>query len=430
MNETKNDNAWNKIFAQYDIIEEVQDNGQYIISAKDIKEFREPRLMVKFDQITSKPKKFKENHLSILPISRREYIISNFDSHHKLESKIHNTMNVEFPNCVESIDINNIYSESIALNSASAIGIISDFFDVNKNELIATVNGKKGSGKFDFKVDRKTGDELNVKVSNSQIEVDGAWESWDFLSLFEAKLDFMDDFIIRQLYYPFRTFEQIVNKEIRNVFFIYSNNQFSLYEYFFDDKFDYNSIKLTKQSHYSLYDGEVELEDVTGVYESINMVSEPKTPFPQANSFGRVISLCEHLKSEKLNKQQIAEKYSFDERQSDYYTNAGIYLDLIKKENINRVAFFSLTETGEKIFNLFYKEKQLELVKCILKHEVFYKVFKEYVKTGEMPSKHVIVDYMYKSNLYNIESPDTFERRSSTISGWIKWILNLTESEI
>ena len=46
----KNDIAWKKLFEKYDILDEISNNGYYEISADQIKEFREPRLMTKFDQ--------------------------------------------------------------------------------------------------------------------------------------------------------------------------------------------------------------------------------------------------------------------------------------------------------------------------------------------------------------------------------------------
>lgn len=44
-----NDNAWESLFEKYHIVEEISRNGAFGISASQIKEFREPRLMTKFD---------------------------------------------------------------------------------------------------------------------------------------------------------------------------------------------------------------------------------------------------------------------------------------------------------------------------------------------------------------------------------------------
>lgn len=74
--ETRNDAAWHLLFEKYDILHHIEQEGCFQISATQIKEFREPRLMAKFDHIINLPKLFKQNKLSILPITRGDYIIS------------------------------------------------------------------------------------------------------------------------------------------------------------------------------------------------------------------------------------------------------------------------------------------------------------------------------------------------------------------
>lgn len=65
-----NDQAWEKLFQEYGILEKIKQRGFFNISADQIKKEREPRLMVKFDHSVSRPKIFCDNRLSILPITR------------------------------------------------------------------------------------------------------------------------------------------------------------------------------------------------------------------------------------------------------------------------------------------------------------------------------------------------------------------------
>lgn len=65
-----NDTAWEYLFDKYDISNRVDIYGDFIISATQIKEVREPRLMAKFDHVVNLPKIFADNGLSILPITR------------------------------------------------------------------------------------------------------------------------------------------------------------------------------------------------------------------------------------------------------------------------------------------------------------------------------------------------------------------------
>ena len=76
-----NDTAWQELFDKYDILGNIQRNGQFIISSNQIKEFREPRLMTKFDHRINLPTIFADNGLAILPITRGDYIISSFSAY-------------------------------------------------------------------------------------------------------------------------------------------------------------------------------------------------------------------------------------------------------------------------------------------------------------------------------------------------------------
>lgn len=71
-----NDTAWERLFDKYHILDKIEHQGQFAISAAQIKEFREPRLMTKFDHKINLPEIFAENHLSILPVTRGDYVIS------------------------------------------------------------------------------------------------------------------------------------------------------------------------------------------------------------------------------------------------------------------------------------------------------------------------------------------------------------------
>lgn len=68
-----NDRAWEQLFDKYHILDEISNNGSFTISAEQIKEFREPRLMTKFDHKVNLPKVFADNGLAILPITRGDY---------------------------------------------------------------------------------------------------------------------------------------------------------------------------------------------------------------------------------------------------------------------------------------------------------------------------------------------------------------------
>ena len=421
MPENQNEQAWQKLFKKYDIINCIEKNKIFKISATQIKEFREPRLMAKFDHKINLPKIFQDNDLSILPITRGEYIIGNFDSYHNFEPDSKRVFKMSMPNNIQSLDCENIFSETTALNVAFASEIISDFID--DAEIFPTVSGRMGADTFDFFIKHtKDNTPYQIHAQNPQIEIDAAYEGIKNLTIFEAKRELAEDFLIRQLYYPYRTWREKITKPVKTVFFVYSNGIYRLYEYNFENPKNYNSLKLVKQKNYSVEDTTINLEEIQNILCNIQFKPEPNLPFPQANNFERVINLCELLDKNILTDEEITENYAFDVRQTGYYTRAAMYLELVQKSDSDK---YAITDFGKQIFKLSFKQRQLSYCKCILSHKVFADTLKKYFELAEMPSTEEIVDIMKNSNLYKIESDSTYVRRASTIKKWLNWIISL-----
>ena len=303
-------------------------------------------------------------------------------------------------------------------------GILDDFLQVERN--VATFSGRMGTGNFDFYVDTFYGGKQNIHVSKAQCEIDGGFENDDSVVIIEAKNVVHRDFHIRQLYYPYRLWKEKVKKPIRLVFSVYSNMIYRLFEYRFDEIEDYSSISLVKSKNYSLQDTTITQEDLLNVRRDTEITENDdkdkrKVSFPQANVMEKVISLMENLYHNPMTKQQIAELMNFDERQSDYYYNAGCYLELFQKaENNDR----ELTRLGERVFKMNYKERQLHIVSLILKHKIFADFFDSIINTGSLPNKKEIEERMIALNICN--NCDTLSRRANSVLGWLKWIFNLT----
>ncbi|MCL1857779.1 MAG: hypothetical protein FWF92_00920 [Oscillospiraceae bacterium] len=264
-----------------------------------------------------------------------------------------------------------------------------------------------------------------MKVNNSQIEIDAAYEGIKGLALFEAKRDLSEDFLVRQIYYPFRVWEKRITKPVRSLFLVYSNGIYRLYEYAFQDLNNYNSLVLINQKNYSIEDTTIEITDVQTVLKNARIVAEPQIPFPQADSFERVINICELLNGQELNRSEVTERYAFDERQTNYYTDAARYLGLLEKRKDGGMPIYRLSENGKRILYLNYKRRQLAFCNSILSHKSFGNTLHKYLENGNMPTTSEIINIMKQSNIYNIESDSTFERRSSTIKGWLNWVIGL-----
>ena len=274
-----NDIAWEQLFKKYDILKHIERTGQFQISSKQIKEVREPRLMSKFDHTINLPQIFSDNKLSILPVTRGDYVIAHFDAYHTFEPNNFSVTKVSLPAYIQSLDSSNIPSEAIALNCAVVAGIIADF--LGDEEIVSTVSGRMGSGVFDFSINNLGNDSsYTVTVNNSQIEIDAAYEGIRSLALFEAKRDLSDDFLVRQLYYPYRVWKNRVTKPVRPLFLVYSNGIYHIYEYKFADPGNYSSIVLVQQRNYTVEDTTITTDDIQQVLHSSICKVEPQLPFP------------------------------------------------------------------------------------------------------------------------------------------------------
>lgn len=422
---TKNDKAWQELFDKYRILEAIQYSGRFEIEAGTINTVREARLMAKFDHFVNLPQIFKENRLTILPVSRSKYVIGKFESYLSVTYDDVATGMISPPRFIESITYNNLYSESLALHYAYLAGIMDD---IAGEPTYLTVSGRMSSNKFDFKVRNVETRQFDpIRVDNSQCEIDGGYESKNSFIIVEAKNYTVEDFLIRQLYYPYRLWDGKLKKTIIPVFMTYSNDCFSFFIFCFDRNDEYNSIKLVKQLKYAVAPDKIELRDIIPVFHNAKIKAEPAIPFPQADRFERVIDLLGLLYGNELTKNFITQNYQFDARQTDYYTNAAIYLGLIRKYRGATEIFYSLTDQGRRIMGLDFKNKYLSLVNCLLEHEVFYKVLGRYFVVSSIPDKQDIADIMRSSYIYGVsaDSHHTIERRAQTVLSWIAWIIGL-----
>lgn len=419
-----NDAAWEKLFVKYDILKAIRTQGSFRISGPQIKEFREPRLMAKFDHSVNLPKLFADNKLAILPVTRGDYVISDYAAYHSFEVGSASVTRVSLPDYIQSLNENKITSEAIALNCAAAAGILEDFLE--DDHLLPTVSGRMGSGEFAYNIASTRGNTAHtVSVNRAQIEIDAAFEGRKSLALIEAKRELADDFLVRQLYYPYRAWRSRITKPVRPIFMIYSNGIYRLYEYKFMNPDSYNSLQLIKQKNYSLEEMDISAADIQDILSSARVVAEPKKPFPQADSFERIINLCELLNGQVLSCNDVTDRYAFDARQTRYYTDAADYLGLLEKCRDDGNIIYRLTSMGRKILGFRYRQRQLTYCNLILSHAPFAETLKEYFTAGFMPDKEHIIRIMKNSNLYNVQSDNTYARRASTIRGWINWIVGL-----
>ncbi|UBH22768.1 type II restriction endonuclease [Macrococcus armenti] len=427
-NQYSTQEAWRLLIDELDIKQKVEKKNFVKVSAKKIKEYKEPRVMCKWDSSYQRPKILRDNNISILPISRREYVLGNFDLYCKLpELDKEEATKIKVPH-FESINTDTISSEAKAISVMNLSGILEDFLNVEDN--FSTFAGKMGVGKFNFDVKIKNSNKkINIQVDKSICEIDAGYENDDSIVIVEAKNVVNSDFHVRQLYYPYRLWDTIVSKPIRLVFAVYTNKIFRLYEYRFKDIQDISSIELVNYKLYSIDSTDIQISEIKAIHKKTKIETDDnmsqfsksnKVPFIQADSFDKVISLIENLYDNPMNKFEVAEEVlNVDPRQSDYYFNAAKYLGLLYKDSKGDML---LTPLCDKMMNMSYKQRIMIILQQIFKHQIFYEIFKQYFDTGALPTQNEIIEKMRK---YNVCSENVIHRRSKSVISWLNWIINL-----
>ncbi len=426
---SKNDQAWEIIFEEEQILNLIARRGFFQISSTRINQQREARLMTKFDHAVQLPQIFKDNNLTIQPISRGNYVIGAFESYFPLPKK--STVEViyrELPANIETLEASNIYSESSAIICAFLSGMIDDVLGEATN---FTVLGRMSTGTFDYKIrNLKTGLFHDIKVTNSQCEIDGGFEGESQFAIIEAKSETINDFIVRQLYYPYRLWNSKIEKEVVPIFLTISNDIFTFYRFRFNEEDLYNSLELVSERRYCISKSDIEMSDIRSILTETKIVpDDDNIPFPQADSFPRIIDLLGRLynANESLSKDEITLIYAFEERQTHYYVTAAIYLGLVTREQkATQEVTYSLSKHGYFVMSQHPRERNIKLLKCILQHRIFNDSLAAWLQKAESLSKEEIVSIMGKGNeKIAVGSETTRRRRASSVRGWIEWILEL-----
>jgi hypothetical protein len=419
----KIDTAWEQLFERHDILKRVDGEGVVRISARQIREFHEARLMAKFDQSAQLPTIFRAHRISILPVTRGDYLIGPFDTHTQVPYRDENTpKRVKIPQ-LQTIDARNLYSEAAVLFFAYNSGIINDVMEDEKVHF--TVNGRMGSGNFSFSIKNALDPKIQfpIDVKNSQIEIDAGFEGSNAFVICEAKNQASEELLIRQLYYPYRLWSEKISKPVIPVFLAFSNDVFHVFVYRFEDKQNYNSIVLKDYRKYTFEDEEISLQEVVEQWKSTRVILEPNETFPQADCFPRVLDLLTVLREDDLTRNEVTLKYEFDPRQTNYYTSACKYLGLIDCSS----GVYRLTSATRTIMSLPYKAKHMELIKKILERPVFYRAFHFFIEHNALPDNQVICQIMKTASLPINDT--TIKRRASTVRGWLEWMIKISNTE-
>ncbi len=421
---SRTNEAWKTLFDRHNIPDELQRHGRFVISAGEIKKEREPRLMAKFDSRDARPAIFKQHEIGILPVQNGTYVLLKEDVYYDVNSapgKIISHSPGELRHVVGIPWRESLRSESQALDAAFISSMLSEFTG-QKTHL--TIRGRLRTPEFDFCV----GDtRLNVK--GVQVQIDAGFESADRIYLIEAKNGEREDFIIRQLYYPFRMWNIIQDsKEIVPVFVTYSNRVFTFRSYRFREPNQYNSITLRRQRSYTL-DTKKPLTSLHDILTQTYLSNLPDDiPFPQADDIHKVMDVVEAVGAGAQKKTDIIARHDYSERQGDYYPNAAAYLGFIERHTA-QPGKWKLTGLGER----FARQTRYDRIDLLVKQLARSPVFREalhYLNQNETPPpRSRIVEYMKTAATEGAISRvtgKTLTRRASTVLSWIEWVHRLS----
>jgi len=411
--------AWNKLFVELDIKNNINAYGVFYLQADRIKAItqKEPRLMCKFDHRESRPAILQENNYTILSVKNGHYAIVDADGYADIQTDdiIHPFYWPKLGQ-LQTLPLG-FRSESQVIDAVYASGIFEDF--IGENELVLTVRGRLRSKQFDFVMNTPK-EELSFEIDGVQVEVDAGYEG-DQVYLIEAKMGETENFHMRQLFYPYRMWQaEGVTKNIIPIFLSYYNGIVSLTQYKFTNDAYYDSYQVVKSKQYT-FETDPVVNSLVEILDCISFAQTTETngapPFPQANDLRKVRDVIDLIYCEINTKDTIADYWDLEPRQGDYYANAAAYLGYIEKEHGSWV----LTEKGLSYVSLPTSKRKRTFILSILKRTVFYVLTKKMIESDSVPERNVIKDVILE---YINVNEVTANRRASTVKSWLVFIRN------
>jgi hypothetical protein len=252
-----------------------------------------------------------------------------------------------------------------------------------------------------------------------QVEVDSGFEG-RAIHLVEAKLGTRTNFHIRQLYYPLRMWSALVpRKPVTAAFLSYSNRCFSLRSFRFEPHDQYHAIVPVAAIDYLLDEPSV-VPSLGDIHASTHVEpAPPGIPFPQADELSRVIDVVDAVAAGFTTRTEIALRYEFDERQSDYYANAAAYLGLVTRTR----RAFELTEIGRDFVTAKLTLRHILVLRQIAARPVFRAVLERVLAERRFPAPAESAPLIAAETGLSGATP---LRRAGTVNAWLRWAAGVT----
>lgn len=250
--------SWQKIFAESGMATHDFNREPFILEASQIKRScqdftgiaeKEVRILCKQDTREDRPQVFIDNNLFILPKKNGSYYIVRGEGYVDVPDITSPIQDYESKLDFELLSSKVGDSEMQYVDFAYANSLIRTF--MNDPSLVLTIRGRKYTPKFSFRVGA-----YQMTSESVQTEVDAGYEGRESIVLIEAKNSSATNTIIRQLYFPFRQWQENTHKTVYPLFFerrfIDGETIFYIWQYEFTDIADYNSISLVKSGRFRI----------------------------------------------------------------------------------------------------------------------------------------------------------------------------------
>lgn len=402
------DDVWTRIFKHYGIPSHVAKHGYLEITAKELKQFHEPRLLCKIDFEEKRPTAFKKSGLSILATKNGLYKIAPTNPFFKISlTKLASKKIIEktLPLFISTIDPDNISSESQALDAAAASGILDDYIG---EKTALTIRGRRRSSAFSFSLSTNS-NPMKYDIEGVQIEIDGGYEGAKSLLLVEAKNSVSKSMNLRQVLYPQIHFEKEVSKIVKSTVLFYDRSVrvFNFIPLLFSGSTvspDYKNVKRYRLK--SIKPTHDDKNKLNNFLKSDVQLTNNSAPFPQANDITKVLSAFDKIcEKSPIHRDEVYEDLAVPVvgRQYKYYNDVLVWMGLITDTK----SVVELTERGESLSNLEEINKLRAFEKIIFSDPLAKEMAQ--VPANELTSKLL--------SSYGL-SGSTPARRQSTIKSW------------
>jgi DNA adenine methylase len=386
----------------------------------------EPRLIAKMDTREQLSPLLSTRGYFILPTSTRNYAIVPGDGYHDLEGT--DDRGTTFRPAREiPVTVALKSGESAAIQTALYSGLLEQVIGVP--QLRSTLHNDKVTIR-DAEI--HYGDAWSLHLRGAQVEVDAGFENHGDFFLFECKVwqhSQLKDFNVRQLFFPqLQASEDFRRRNLGlrpRCFFLNVEPESATYrfwEYAFDDPLDYSSVRLVKKQAFRLVQDRPPSPSKL-LEELLNCEPSSTTYVPQADDPSKLVALLEGVAEGLATAQQLADRFQFDPRQSNYYGEAAEELGLIHRE---RGRGFVLTGLGSAVVKDSTDAAARQVIERIFTLPVFRNIADDVIKSGDPTiSQDQISRYISKAakGRYN---QTTTDRRAQSVSAWLNWIGEVT----